>query len=184
MTDTIWKPVSTGDGRSLVYSPRFNSAYLFPNQLISSSLLLFVLGLAQPDRQKSLEDPATTVALVGAYEKEILKLQNSHKIDYKKVAGYLVRLYKFFNKRRFLLSLGRATPSLKLLAALLPGHNNYSVPEIGHVVMEVERIAKISDCYPRALVTALLCLKSSHPCKITIGILAPTTSMHGAQLLV
>jgi hypothetical protein len=44
--------------------------------------------------------------------------------------------------------------------------------------MAVENKVGISDCYPRALLTAFLCLSARLDCRVTIGILAPAANMH------
>jgi hypothetical protein len=44
--------------------------------------------------------------------------------------------------------------------------------------MAVERAAGISDCYPRALLTAYLCMIARIRCEVTVGILSPTAKMH------
>jgi len=45
-------------------------------------------------------------------------------------------------------------------------------------MMAVERSIGISDCYPRALLTAYLCMCARLNCEVTIGILTPTAMMH------
>jgi hypothetical protein len=50
--------------------------------------------------------------------------------------------------------------------------------EIGQIVKSVECAADLSDCYPRALITAFLCIRAGLNCKIAVGILAPTRKMH------
>ena len=59
------------------------------------------------------------------------------------------------------------------------GHHAARSPsEIGRLVHGIERAIEFSDCYPRALITAYLCLASGRECVLTAGTLAPTRKMH------
>ncbi|MGE0807063.1 MAG: lasso peptide biosynthesis B2 protein [Burkholderiaceae bacterium] len=49
---------------------------------------------------------------------------------------------------------------------------------IGRRVRDLEQGLGLADCYPRALVTAYLCLLAGRDCTLTIGVLAPTRKMH------
>ncbi len=42
----------------------------------------------------------------------------------------------------------------------------------------MEERAGVADCYPRALLTAHLCLRARRNCSIAFGILAPTPDLH------
>ena len=42
--------------------------------------------------------------------------------------------------------------------------------EVGRLVMTVERAVGVSDCYPRALLTAYLCMTARLPCQVSVGI--------------
>ena len=49
---------------------------------------------------------------------------------------------------------------------------------IGRCVRDLEQKLGVADCYPRALVTAYLCLLAGHHCILTMGVLAPSRKMH------
>lgn len=66
----------------------------------------------------------------------------------------------------------------KWLARLRLNRGRQSVTETGRAVIAVERSVSVSDCYPRALLTAYLCVNARLPCTITIGILTPSRNMH------
>ena len=55
---------------------------------------------------------------------------------------------------------------------------HWSPTDVGQIVSAVERTVGMADCYPRALLTAYLCMMARLNCKITVGILAPTSNLH------
>lgn len=52
------------------------------------------------------------------------------------------------------------------------------VAGLARSVHAVEHRAGFSDCYPRALMTAYLCLRAGRGCVLAVGALAPTRKMH------
>jgi len=53
-----------------------------------------------------------------------------------------------------------------------------SQPAVSKLLADLEHQLGLADCYPRALVTAYLCLLAGRRCTLTIGVLAPTRKMH------
>jgi Transglutaminase-like superfamily len=94
------------------------------------------------------------------------------------VGWFLPLLYVFFHRHRTVASIDRTIRLVKRLARLPHSRRPYDAPEIGRIVMAVERSVGISDCYPRALVTAYLCMTARLSCEVTVGILAPSANMH------
>ena len=180
MRNFVWSYVPAGDGRCFVFSPRFGATYLLSPELQQHQLLLFLLGLRSRNQLKQIKDPAAAVDLVGAFEKPLA--MSSPKISDESIAdrpSWLLRkLYVWFHGHRKIFSVGRVILLGKLLAALTKNRPAGEVSEIGKIILAVEYAAGISDCYPRALLTACLCLQARLNCKITIGILAPTSKLH------
>lgn len=144
-----------------------------------STAILFLLGLSTLDRHDVLTDPAASVALVGTFEKPLRKahLELLQPDQEQHVGRFLPRLYRIFHYHRRIMSIGRAIRLMRLLA-FFDRRQHYEPADIGKLVMLVEEVVGISDCYPRALLTAYLCLLARRNCKITIGILAPTSKLH------
>jgi hypothetical protein len=91
--------------------------------------------------------------------------------------GFLVFVYRFVHRHRSLASVSRVL-LLARLAARFQSMRSWSVADVGALVFAVERAAGLSDCYPRSLLTAYLCMRSRRDCSLAIGILAPTPNMH------
>ena len=180
MRNYDWAYVPAGDGRCLVFSPRFGSTYLLSPELQQNPLLLFLLGLHRRNQVKQLDDPAAAVDLVGAFEKPLAMSSPKMSDEFigTRPSWFLRKLYVWFHGHRKIFSVGRVIRLGKLLAALSKKRSASEVSEIGKIILAVENAAGISDCYPRALLTACLCLQARLSCKITIGILAPTSKLH------
>jgi hypothetical protein len=161
-----WTRQPAPDGRYFVFSPRFGNTYLLSIDLVISKITWILLGLRPSHFRHSLADPAESVALVGGRAASL------------QVGWFLPLLYRFFNNQRTIVSIGRAIRLAKWLARLRVDRGHQTVIEIGRAVIAVERSVGVSDCYPRALLTAYLCLSARLPCRITIGILAPSRNMH------
>lgn len=165
-TRVWWTRVPFGDGRWLVYSPRFGRTYLLTGESATSPVLPALLGLNTARYLDSLPDPAGSVELVDGEESEVV------------FGRFLVILYLFFHRHRTIASIDRGIRLAKWFARLQHCRRPLEAPDVGRVVMAVERLVGISDCYPRALLTAYLCMTAQLSCKVTVGILAPTANMH------
>jgi hypothetical protein len=161
-----WTRLPLGDGRWLVYSPRFGRTYLLDADSATVGVLPRLVGLHSGDYRESLEDPAGSVAPLDPAAPEPT------------VGRLLTLLYTLFHRHRSIASISRAIRLAALLTRLQPHRRQWGAAEVGRLVRAVERSAGISDCYPRALLTAYLCMLAGLPCEITVGILAPTRNMH------
>lgn len=178
MTEAQWTPVSAGDGRFFVYSTRFGSTHLVTTEVASSAIFRHALGLSQTARRDSLTDPATAVRLSGAFEKPLQLPSGACNAQPRKLGRLLPRLYLLFHRHRVIFSIPRAIKLCKLLLWLRGHSDAQSVAGIGELVKTIEDRVGISDCYPRALLTAYLCLAAQQRSHIVVGILAPTTRLH------
>ena len=135
-----------------------------PPDLAASAALPRLLGLSRHSYRERLPDPATSVELVEASGADV---------------GQLVRaMYVFCHRHRTIASVNRAIRVAGWLAPLRRPRHGWRAAEIARRVSAVERSVGFSDCYPRALLTAWLCLTAGLDCEVTIGILAPTSKMH------
>ena len=161
-----WTRLPVGDGRWLVYSPLFGRTYLLNTELAMSELTRIFLGLRSSNLRESLPDPAGSVALIGEREPTV------------EVGLLLPRLYRFFHNQRTFASISRAIRLAKWLARLRPSRGSRTTTKIAETVISVEHSVGISDCYPRALLTAYLCLSAKLSCNVMVGVLAPSQNMH------
>ncbi len=137
------------------------------------------LPLGDRQYRDQLPDPAASVKLVGASEKSLGPLLGQALgTEREAVSWFLPLLYRFFHRNRRLASIGRTIRLATWLVRLQRRRPRWGALEIGSMVMVVERSVGISDCYPRALLTAYLCLTAGLSCQVTVGILAPTKMMH------
>jgi len=180
MTRVWWTCLPVGDRQCLVYSPRFGRTYVLGEKLARTALLPVVFGLSASNRRDSLPDPAASVELVGALEKSVGPLLGQTLGEEREAAvwWFLLLLYRFFHRNRTVASIGRTIRLATWLVPLQRSRRRWGALEIGSVVMAVERSVGISDCYPRALLTACLCLTAGLSCQVTVGILAPSKLMH------
>ena len=161
-----WTRLPSGDGRWFVYGPRFGRTYLLAPDLATSALLPTLLGLRTAAYRDRLHDGAVSVELVDGTESGPA------------VGRFLRLLYLFFHRHRTVASIDRTIHFASWLARLKKGRRQMGAPEVGQLVMDVERSVGVSDCYPRALLTAYLCMTARLGCEVTVGILAPTAKMH------
>jgi hypothetical protein len=165
-TRILWTRLPLADGRWLVYSPRFARTYLVAPDLAANTVLPCLLGLSNRAHAGELADPAGSVARTRADGQDVV------------VGRLLPRMYLFLHEHRTMASVTRALRVASWLACLSRKRRRWGASEIGSQVMAVEDATGISDCYPRALLTAYLCMSAGLSCEVTIGILAPTTNMH------
>lgn len=164
-TRISWTRLPFGDGRWLVYSPRFARTYLVPPNVANSAALPSLLGLRSTGYRQQLPDPARSVGPLDGAESGT-------------PAGRLLPLlYVFFHRHRTVASIDRAIRLASWLARRR-SRQPWGAREIGKLIRAVESSVGISDCYPRALLTAYLCMTARLNCEVTVGILAPTVNMH------
>jgi hypothetical protein len=129
------------------------------------TFLPWLLGLPARNRVSELPDPASTAH------------RTSEGFRAPKASVILVLVYRLVHRYRSLASVSRVLRLARLIAWLQP-RRAWSIADIGGIVFSVEQAAGLSDCYPRSLITAYLCMRSRRDCSLAIGILAPTPNLH------
>jgi hypothetical protein len=141
-----WTRLAVGDGRYFLFSPLFGRAYLVDRD--ATSAYAWAFRLRRSGFRARLSDPACGVALVGAAAPVI-------------IPGRLLQvLYRFLHRSRSVMPIGCAVRIVRWLAWLRPVRDGNTLADIGATVCSVERVAGFSDCYPRAVLTAYLCLRA------------------------
>jgi Transglutaminase-like superfamily len=164
-----WTRVFVDDERCLVYGPRLGRLYLFQAQQALERNLQRLLGLRVLDLRDDLTDPAQRI---------VHNLANLKAIPVLAPPASLPAVYRMLHRSR------RIVPFRAMLSIVARAGSRHvnapplSVSDIGRLVHAVERAAGLADCYPRALLTAYLCLRSGRPCELAVGALAPTRKMH------
>lgn len=159
-----WSPLPIDSSRSFVFSPRSGRTYLLDTGAAEVGIIPRLLGLRPANRQRELLDPATAVLSTIA----------SNAVD---VGWFLSRIYQLVHRHRRIASTCRVLTMSRTVARLRTPLD-LTLDDIGHVVQAVEERAGISDCYPRALITAYLCIRSRRDCAVAFGMLAPTPNLH------
>jgi hypothetical protein len=171
------------DDRHFLYSPRFGAAYLLDREQVGNEVLLWLLGLPPSMRVAAVEDPAVRVGLAGAHEKELSPsdLAGWVKSEPQAHLRRLGRWYRLFHRYRHVftpLTIERWARVLSLSFDSAARSQNWTLERIAKLVAATEHQAGFSDCFPRALLTAGLCVIAGIRFNITIGILAPTRKLH------
>lgn len=178
MARVRWSPVPAGDGRCFVYSPRFGTTYLVEPEVLESAAFRLLVGLHRDGQCEKLPDPALSVDRVGAFEKPLSTLCRGDATDGSEASARLRRLYLVFHRHRFLASIPRVVGAARWIGRARREPRRGEVSEVGRTVMAVEGAVGVSDCYPRALLTAYLCATAGLRYEIAVGILAPTSNLH------
>jgi hypothetical protein len=165
-----WTDIGVDGRRALVYGPRIGRLYLLPIEQARDPQFHRVIGLAGVPRFDTLADPIDRIVLDRTQLNDEASIRASLTLSV---------LYRLLLWSRRLLPL-RATARLVEAAARCrqPTRIGMSAADIGRLVHQVEARTRIADCYPRALLTAFLCLTSGRGCTLTVGVLAPTRKMH------
>lgn len=161
-----WTRLPFGDGRWLIFSPRSSRTYLLAPAIVENAALPALLGLKTTTFRSRLDDPAQRVERVDGTESRVA------------VGRLLCLLYIFFHRHRKIASMSRAICLTYWLARMWHNRKPWEPIDVGRKMMAVEQSVGISDCYPRALLTAYLCMKAGLSCNVTVGILAPSSKMH------
>lgn len=172
-TDDAWTEIDAGDGRSFLYGPRLGRLYLLPPAQASDLRLLSAIGLSAAHRQLEVPDPVERVA----HDRAGL----AHEPAGVRPAFWLRLAYRAFQVTRGALPFQAMALLARALAPLLRGRiieTGASVCEIGRLVHAAETRVPDPNCYPRALLTALLAAAAGRRCILLIGLLAPTHKMH------
>lgn len=129
--------------------------------------MLRLLGLRRLVRSVALKDPV---------EKVVHDERSAGVFVLANVERSLPFWYRFVHHTRRLVPLALL---LRIMRAVVrPSSRRLMPDEIGVAIHAVELKAGLKDCYPRAVVTAYLCLRQGYTCEVTVGVLAPTRLMH------
>lgn len=178
-----WTDVPVDAELTLVYGPRWARVYLLPSADALAPPFLRAIGLGGATRDGELADPVERVHrdrthFTGA--------------PIASVPDWMVAAYQAFDASRHVVPLRVAALATRAIARVLwrtrgggapaagPDTANPSLDldTIARTVHAVEARVRTPDCYPRALLTALLSLSAGRACMLLVGVLAPTRKMH------
>lgn len=177
-----------GDPGSLyfVYGPRWGRLYLLSGKRAHDGALQQMLGL-RGERLDALTDPVERILC----DRAALSPYPSADVGAWLRAGYLTlhhsRRYLAFRRAATLIQRaarrrqGSPVPDLANGMASSFKADVCGARELFHIgrrVRDLEQKLGVADCYPRALITAYLCLLAGRDCVLTIGVLSPSRKMH------
>ncbi len=172
MSPEAWAEVSVDDHLALVYGPRLGRLYLLPTSSSRDPIFRRVVGLADDARLDELADPVARI---------VHDLPSLADAPRQPIPPWPGLAYRSLSRSRRILPLRAAARLIRRLGAAGLGRiapAKLSTSEIGRLVHAVEQQLGRSDCYPRALLTALIAGAAGRPCLLTVGVLAPTRKMH------
>jgi len=175
MPRVLWTRSVTVLGRVFLFSPRFNRTYVMDAGTAENTLYTAVLGLPARGASIQLADPAAAVARVGRFEKPVQPAADENAVD---VGRLLPTLYLFIHKFRSVATIARCAACIRVVRRFAPATTSMTVADIGKTAHWIEIQAGVSDCYPRSIITAILCARAGRDCSIAVGILAPTKLLH------
>lgn len=162
-----WSAIPVEEDRYLVFSRRFNRVYMLNKDLVSDRLMLSLIGLSKKTQLLKITDEAVQIT------HQFLELSKTKRV---RPTRSLVITYLFFHYTR-VLPLNLVLRLIRLISRKKP-RCKLDPSAIGTLIHHIEFSANLSDCYPRTLLTAYLCLKHIGNCSIYFGVLAPTKLMH------
>jgi hypothetical protein len=130
-----------------------------------------VIGLANVPRREALADPVERIV----HDRTSLKDARSLR------APLSLRVaYRLMRASRSVLPLRAAARVVRTAAARRSrsGASDMTNEHIAALLHRIEGGMRGADCYPRALMTAFLCLSAGRACTLLVGVLAPTRKMH------
>lgn len=164
-----WARACVDEERCLVYGPRLGRLYLLAVAETLAEPMQRVLGLHGLVLDDGLADPADRVL----HDRSSLS-----RFEARPAPRRLRAFYRFLHHSR------RVAP-LALMARLVAaagrrgaGRDPIDLTDIARTIHAVEQDTGLADCYPRALLTLYLCLRTGRACQLSIGSLAPTRMMH------
>ena len=172
-TDRAWAEIGASDGRTFLYGPRFGRLYLLLPPQACDRKLLSIIGLSTASRQPEVADPIERVT----HDRASLGLETTGR----QRALSLKLAYRTFQLTRRAIPFGSMALLARAVAPLLRGRlirTDATASDIGRLVHAVEAEVGNPNCYPRALLTALLAIAAGRSCTLLIGLLAPTRKMH------
>lgn len=171
-TDDTWTEIDAGDGRSFLYGPRLGRLYLLNPAQASDLNLLRLIGLSKERRQSEVPDPVERVT----HDRGSLGHRPA-----REPTPWLTLLYRAFQLTRGAIPFRAMARLACAIAPLLRGRaieTGAGPSEIGQLVHAAEARVRDPNCYPRALLTALLATAARRRCTLLIGLLTPTHKMH------
>ena len=165
----LWTRLLVDGKRCLVYGPILGRSYLLPVEQSLDPAFLALLGLRNAELCDDLLDPAYSV---------IHQRSHAQLLPQRVVPTGLKVLYRLIQATRNLISIGLMVSIIVWLAKIQRKKLKFSASDIGLVIYNIERSSGLSDCYPRALLTCYLCLRSGLNCDLVVGSLVPTRMMH------
>jgi hypothetical protein len=164
-----WARAYVDEDRCLVYGPRLGRLYLLSTADSHAEPMQRVLGLHRFTHDDGLADPADRVL----HDRSSLSRFEPRPAP---------RRFRLFYR---LLHHSRRVAPLALMARLVTaagrrgaGRDQIDLTDIARTIHAVEQDTGLADCYPRALLTLYLCLRTGRACQLSIGSLAPTRMMH------
>jgi hypothetical protein len=164
-----WARACVDEERCLVYGPRLGRLYLLSTADSHAEPMQRVLGLHRFTHDDGLADPADRVL----HDRSSLSRFEPRPAP---------RRFRLFYR---LLHHSRRVAPLALMARLVTaagrrgaGRDQIDLTDIARTIHAVEQDTGLADCYPRALLTLYLCLRTGRACQLSIGSLAPTRMMH------
>lgn len=171
-TDESWAEIGASDGRTFLYGPRLGRLYLLHPAQASDRKLLGLIGLPTVSRQPAVVDPIERVT----HDRASLARSTDGR-----QALSLRMAYGLFQLTRRAIPFAMMALLTRAIAPLFRGRTirvGATASDIGKLVHAVEAGARHPNCYPRALLTALLAIAAGSSCTLLIGLLAPTRKMH------
>lgn len=174
-TGKAWAEIGACDGRTFLYGPRLGRLYLLQPAQASDRKLLSIIGLPAASRQPEVTDPIERIT----HDRVSLGVEAAG--GHRRRALSLKLAYGVFQLTRRAIPLGSMALIARAIAPLFRGRiikTGATASDIGKLVHAVETGARNPNCYPRALLTALLAMAAGSNCTLLIGLLAPTRKMH------
>lgn len=177
--DTLaWCVLTDGEHR-LLYSPRFGTTYRLTATEADNGLIRAILGLHASEQVEQILDPVDRVLIGGAFEKEIpadtLALWCSR--ERPEDLRTLRRWYRRVHRHRWCFRPSGARLVARQISRSFK-ETDLTLERIATLIAATEHGLGVSDCYPRSILGGALCLVAGLPCRVTIGILAPTRKLH------
>jgi hypothetical protein len=157
------------DERCLVYGPSLGGLYLLTARDSLQRPLQTALGLGALGLENDLSDPV---------ERIVHDLPSLRDLAVETAPAVLRMVYRFFHFSRPFLPFRFLVTLVSAASKLRSPDPSLTVSSIGRLLHAIESATGIANCYPRALMTCYLCLRSGRDCELAIGTLAPTRKMH------
>jgi hypothetical protein len=164
-----WARACVDEERCLVYGPRLGRLYLLSTADSLAEPMQRVLGLHGLTRDDGLADPA----------ERVLHDRSSLNRFQPRAAPRRLRLfYRLLHHSRRVAPLALTARLVAAAGRRAAGRDRSDLTDIARTIHALEQATGLADCYPRALLTLYLCLRTGRACQLLVGTLAPTRMMH------